>query len=120
MLVDADALAREVVEPGTPGLASVVEAFGQDMLGADGGLDRARLGALVFGNPDRLAVLNSIVHPLVRERAAAMIGTAPAAPSSCRTYPCWWKRARAAISIWCWWWMPRTRCGFSAWWNTGT
>jgi dephospho-CoA kinase len=77
VLVDADALAREVVEPGTPGLARVVAAFGEDMLGADGRLDRARLGALVFGDPDRLAVLNSIVHPLVRERAAAMIGAAP-------------------------------------------
>jgi dephospho-CoA kinase len=77
VLVDADALAREVVEPGTSGLAKVVEAFGEEMLGADGGLDRARLGALVFGDPGRLAALNSIVHPLVRERAAAMIAAAP-------------------------------------------
>lgn len=77
MLVDADSLAREVVEPGTPGLAQVVRAFGEEMLGADGALDRARLGALVFGDPDRLAVLNSIVHPLVRERAAALIAAAP-------------------------------------------
>lgn len=77
VLVDADALAREVVEPGTPGLAQVVRAFGEEMLGADGALDRARLGALVFGDPDRLATLNSIVHPLVRERAAALIAAAP-------------------------------------------
>ena len=77
VLVDADALAREVVAPGTLGLAGVVEAFGAEMLDADGGLDRARLGAVVFGDPDRLAVLNSIVHPLVRERAAAMIAAAP-------------------------------------------
>lgn len=77
VLVDADALAREVVEPGTPGLARVVEAFGADMLSPDGGLDRARLGELVFGDPDSLAVLNGIVHPLVRERAAAMIDAAP-------------------------------------------
>lgn len=77
MLVDADALAREVVEPGTPGLAQVVRAFGEEMLGPDGALDRARLGALVFRDPDRLATLNSIVHPLVRERAAALIAAAP-------------------------------------------
>lgn len=78
VLVDADALAREVVKPGTSGLAQVVEAFGQEMLGADGGLDRAKLGAVVFGDPDRLATLNGIIHPLVRERAAAMISAAPA------------------------------------------
>jgi dephospho-CoA kinase len=77
VLVDADALAREVVEPGTPGLAQVVRAFGAEMLGTDGALDRARLGALVFGDPDRLAILNSIVHPRVRERAAALIAAAP-------------------------------------------
>ena len=77
VLVDADALAREVVEPGTPGLASIVEAFGSDMLDGTGGLDRAKLGAVVFGEPSRLAVLNSIVHPLVREAAAGMIAHAP-------------------------------------------
>lgn len=76
VLVDADALARVVVEPGTPGLARVVEAFGQDMLDRDGRLDRARLGAEVFGNPAQLAILNGIVHPLVREAAAGMIATA--------------------------------------------
>ncbi|MFF2243602.1 dephospho-CoA kinase [Arthrobacter sp. NPDC058130] len=78
VLVDADALAREVVEPGTPGLASVVEAFGASILAPDGRLDRPRLGALVFGDPERLAVLNGIIHPLVRERAAAIVATAPA------------------------------------------
>ncbi|HET8879292.1 MAG TPA: dephospho-CoA kinase [Arthrobacter sp.] len=78
VLVDADALAREVVEPGTPGLARVVEAFSASVLGPDGALDRPRLGALVFGDPDRLAVLNGIIHPLVRERAAALTAAAPA------------------------------------------
>jgi dephospho-CoA kinase len=76
VLVDADALARKVVEPGTPGLARVVEAFGADMLDAGGRLDRARLGAVVFGNPTQLAALNGIVHPLVREAAAGIIATA--------------------------------------------
>lgn len=78
VLVDADALAREVVEPGAPGLASVVETFGAAVLTPEGRLDRARLGALVFGDPERLAALNGIVHPLVRERAAAMVAAAPA------------------------------------------
>jgi dephospho-CoA kinase len=77
VLVDADALARDVVEPGTPGLACVVEAFGMEMLDDRGRLDRARLGAEVFGNPSQLAVLNGIVHPLVRDAAAGIIATAP-------------------------------------------
>ena len=77
VLVDADALAREVVEPGTPGLARVVEEFGAEMLTADGALDRARLGAAVFGHPGRLETLNGIIHPLVRERAAALVAAAP-------------------------------------------
>ncbi|MER6674353.1 dephospho-CoA kinase [Streptomyces sp. NPDC000983] len=69
VLVDADRIAREVVAPGTPGLAAVVAAFGEDILAADGSLDRPRLGSIVFADPDRLAVLNSIVHPLVGTRS---------------------------------------------------
>ncbi|MCH5673238.1 dephospho-CoA kinase [Streptomyces gilvus] len=69
VLIDADRIAREVVEPGTPGLAAVVEAFGADVLAADGSLDRPKLGSIVFADPDRLAVLNSIVHPLVGARS---------------------------------------------------
>ncbi|MBO4259826.1 dephospho-CoA kinase [Streptomyces griseorubiginosus] len=69
VLIDADRIAREVVEPGTPGLAAVVEAFGQGVLTADGSLDRPKLGSIVFADPDRLAVLNSIVHPLVGARS---------------------------------------------------
>ncbi|BCW67035.1 dephospho-CoA kinase [Arthrobacter sp. NicSoilB4] len=77
VVIDADALAREVVEPGTPGLTQVVGAFSRAILAPDGGLDRPKLGALVFGNPERLAVLNGIIHPLVRERAAALAAGAP-------------------------------------------
>ncbi|GHI08500.1 dephospho-CoA kinase [Streptomyces cellostaticus] len=69
VLIDADRIAREVVAPGTPGLAAVVEAFGEDVLAADGSLDRPRLGSIVFADPDKLAVLNSIVHPLVGSRS---------------------------------------------------
>ncbi|MFL5998436.1 MAG: dephospho-CoA kinase [Streptomyces sp.] len=69
VLIDADRIAREVVAPGTPGLAAVVRAFGEDVLAEDGSLDRPKLGSIVFADPDRLAVLNSIVHPLVGVRS---------------------------------------------------
>ncbi|MFE1509915.1 dephospho-CoA kinase [Streptomyces sp. DSM 116494] len=69
VLIDADRIAREVVEPGTPGLRAVVDAFGEEILAEDGSLDRPRLGSVVFSDPERLAVLNSIVHPLVGARS---------------------------------------------------
>ncbi|WP_369215209.1 dephospho-CoA kinase, partial [Streptomyces flavofungini] len=72
VLIDADKIAREVVAPGTPGLAAVVEAFGEEVLAPDGSLDRPRLGSIVFADADRLAVLNSIVHPLVGARSAEL------------------------------------------------
>ena len=76
-VVDADALAREVVEPGSPGLATVVAEFGPEILDPDGALDRPRLGALVFAEPERRAALEAIVHPLVRRRAAELEAAAP-------------------------------------------
>ncbi|MEN8653381.1 dephospho-CoA kinase [Streptomyces sp. 21So2-11] len=78
VLIDADKIAREVVEPGTPGLAAVVEAFGQDILAADGTLDRPKLGSIVFADTSRLATLNAIVHPLVGARSAELEGGADA------------------------------------------
>ncbi|AXE25931.1 dephospho-CoA kinase [Streptomyces globosus] len=72
VVVDADRIAREVVEPGTPGLAAVVEAFGASVLAPDGTLDRPGLGAVVFADPEKLKVLNGIVHPLVRARSAEL------------------------------------------------
>jgi len=72
VLVDADRIAREVVEPGTPGLAAVVDEFGPGILTPEGTLDRPALGAIVFADPDRLAALNAIVHPLVRDRSAEL------------------------------------------------
>ncbi|MFF6997014.1 dephospho-CoA kinase [Streptomyces sp. NPDC008313] len=69
VLVDADAVAREVVAPGTPGLAAVAGAFGEEVLAPDGTLDRPKLGSIVFADPGKLAVLNSIVHPLVGARS---------------------------------------------------
>lgn len=68
--IDADLLAREVVEPGTPGLAAVHEAFGDGVIGVDGTLDRAALGAIVFTDADSRIRLEGILHPLIREIAA--------------------------------------------------
>lgn len=79
VLVDADVLAREAVAPGSPGLAKVVEAFGPEVLAPDGSLDRPRLGSIVFGDPDRLAALNAIVHPEVRRLGAEAVARAAAA-----------------------------------------
>ncbi|AZM52663.1 dephospho-CoA kinase [Streptomyces sp. WAC 01529] len=76
VLIDADRIAREVVAPGTPGLAAVVEAFGQEILAPDGSLDRPRLGAIVFADAEKLAALNSIVHPLVGARSAELAESA--------------------------------------------
>ncbi|WP_329188504.1 dephospho-CoA kinase [Actinacidiphila glaucinigra] len=72
VLIDSDRIAREVVEPGTPGLASVAAEFGAEVLAADGSLDRPKLGAIVFSDPERLRALNAIVHPLVRDRSAEL------------------------------------------------
>ncbi|QXQ11696.1 dephospho-CoA kinase [Paeniglutamicibacter sp. Y32M11] len=69
VLIDADAIARAVVEPGTPGLAAVVAAFGQDILTPAGALDRPALGTLIFADTAARLKLNSIVHPLVRAQA---------------------------------------------------
>lgn len=82
VIVDADVLAREVVAPGTPGLAEVVERFGPSVLAPSDDdrpaeLDRAALGAIVFADPDARRDLEAIVHPRVRARAAEMTAAAP-------------------------------------------
>jgi dephospho-CoA kinase len=69
VVVDADRIAREVVGPGTPGLDSVVAAFGPSVLTADGALDRPALAAVVFADPAARQRLDGLVHPLVRRRA---------------------------------------------------
>ena len=77
LVIDADALAREVVEPGTDGLAAVVAEFGEQVLDADGRLDRPALARLVFGDEAARGRLNAIVHPRVRARAVELIAAAP-------------------------------------------
>jgi dephospho-CoA kinase len=78
VLVDADALAREAVASGSEGLARVVAEFGTEILAADGSLDRPKLAQIVFGDADRLATLNAIVHPYVGRRSAEMMAAAAA------------------------------------------
>ena len=77
VIIDADVIAREVVEPGTPGLAAVVEAFGAEVLAPDGSLDRPALAAVVFADPESRRRLDGIVHPLVRARAIEVAAAAP-------------------------------------------
>jgi dephospho-CoA kinase len=78
VIIDADAIAREVVEPGTPGLAAVVDRFGRDVLTTDGALDRPKLAAVVFNDEAARLDLNSIVHPLVGARTVELTAAAPA------------------------------------------
>lgn len=78
VLVDSDAIAREVVAPGTEGLAALVAAFGPDILAADGSLDRPALAAKAFATDEARKTLNAITHPLVGKRTAELIAAAPA------------------------------------------
>ena len=75
-LIDADAIAREVLAPGTPGLAQVAARFGAELVGPDGTLDRAALGRLVFADPQALADLNAITHPRIGQRTAELMAAA--------------------------------------------
>lgn len=79
VIVDADLIAREVVEPGTVGLARIRSEFGNEVLRPDGSLDRALLGRRVFSDPAALSRLNAVVHPLVGERTAELLATARSA-----------------------------------------
>ncbi len=72
-IIDADLLAREVVEAGQPALAQIVAEFGRDVVTADGALDRKKLGAIVFADPERRRRLEAITHPAIRERFQARL-----------------------------------------------
>lgn len=78
VIVDADAIAREIVEPGQPALVEIRAAFGDGIITADGRLDRARLAAIVFSDSEALARLNAITHPRIAERSAELLAAAPA------------------------------------------
>jgi dephospho-CoA kinase len=75
--IDADQLARDAVAPGTQGLAEIEQTFGAPVLNHDGGLDRAKLGALVFQDEIKRLALNAIVHPLVKQRTREILSALP-------------------------------------------
>ncbi len=81
VVIDADLLAREAVAPGTDGFRAVVEAFGQEVVNADGTLDRKRLAQIVFEDPERRRALEAIVHPEVRRRIAQTVADNAGTPS---------------------------------------
>jgi dephospho-CoA kinase len=72
-IIDADQLARQVVEPGQPAWREIVEEFGRDVLTPDGTLDRKKLGAIVFANPEQRKRLEAITHPAIRARVKARV-----------------------------------------------
>ena len=86
VVADADLLAREVVAPGEPALAAVVERFGAGVLQVDGQLDRAALRVRVFGDPDQRRALEAILHPAIRARLEAICRAAPG-PYAIATVP---------------------------------
>jgi dephospho-CoA kinase len=75
-VIDADRVGHSVYEPGTRGFDAVAEAFGPEVVGGDGRIDRRKLGALVFADPEKLAQLNAIVHPLIRAEIERRVDTA--------------------------------------------
>ncbi len=79
-VIDADQLAREVVEPGQPALEEIVKAFGRDILLRDGHLDRAKLGGIIFADPVARGTLNAITHPRIGERMAAELALRASRP----------------------------------------
>jgi dephospho-CoA kinase len=77
IIIDADQIARAVVEPGEPALAEIADRFGPEVIAADGTLDRGSLASIVFTDTAALADLNAITHPRIAERTAALLDSAP-------------------------------------------
>ena len=87
VIIDADAITRELQAPGKPLLAVLAERFGGDIIAPDGSLDRAKLASIAFADPDALADLNKIVHPAVAAEMDRRMKEADAAPVWCRVLP---------------------------------
>jgi len=85
--IDADLVAREVVEPGTKGAKLIAETFGSELFDAEGNLDRKALGAIVFNDVSKRKQLEAIVHPLVRERTKELLAAVPAGSIVIYTVP---------------------------------
>ena len=100
VVVDADAIAREIVEPGQPALAEIREAFGPEIIDADGRLDRARLAEIVFADADALERLNGITHPRIAERSAELLARAPADAVVVYDMPLLVEQGPAALAGW--------------------
>lgn len=115
VLIDSDRIAREVVEPGTPGLAAVIEEFGPDVLTADGTLNRPALGAIVFADPDRRAALNAIVHPWSAPAPPSWSGRPVRTPSSSMTYRCWRRTPSPPSTTWSSSWTRPPRPSSTGW-----
>jgi dephospho-CoA kinase len=117
-LIDTDVIAREVVEPGRPAIARVVEAFGPTILGADGRLDRPRLRERIFSDPAARRTLEAILHPAIREemeRQSVALADAPTrALTRSSRFRCSPRADVATTSIECSWWTLRKRRRFGA------
>ena len=108
-VIDADQVARDVVEPGTKGLELVVEAFGESVLHDNGTLDRAKLGSIVFADEKKRLLLNSIVHPLVfdaqdrwmRDREKADPGGIAIVDAALMIESGGFRRFEKLIVVWC-------------------
>ena len=85
--IDADKLAREVVEPGTKGLDQIRQTFGGSVFRSDGSLDRQKLGEIIFNDPEKRLALEGIIHPLVRERASDLLADVPESAMVIYTVP---------------------------------
>jgi dephospho-CoA kinase len=75
--IDADKLAREVVEPGTKGLDQIRQVFGESVFSSEGALDRQKIGEIIFNDPEKRLALEGIIHPLVRQRASELLAELP-------------------------------------------
>jgi dephospho-CoA kinase len=100
VVVDADAIAREIVEPGQPALAEIRETFGPEIIDADGRLDRARLAEIVFADADALERLNGITHPRIAERSAELLARAPVDAVVVYDMPLLVEQGPAALAGW--------------------
>jgi dephospho-CoA kinase len=100
IVVDADAIAREVVEPGQPALAEIVAEFGPEVLQTDGRLDRARLAELVFADETRLARLNAIMHPRIAARSVELLTDADPDAIAIYDMPLLVEQGTAALAGW--------------------
>lgn len=100
-LVDADVIARQVVEPGTPALAAIAERFGNEMLLPDGALNRAALRQRIFSHPDDKTWLNQLLHPLIHRETQRQLAQATGR-TRCGWCRCWWKTVCKIAPIGCW------------------